>query len=262
MSAPDVMTLNGKVAFVTGAARGMGEAEARLFVERGARVVIADVLDEEGRHVAHELGDSALYLHLDVSRSSEWERAMQAALSHFGRLDVMVGNAGISPPPKPIEETTEEEYRRVIEINQLGCFSSIKHSIAPMKQAGAGSIILISSTAGIDAVAGIAAYTSSKFAVKSLARVAALELGRSNIRVNTVHPGPIDTAMSHWGGHDMRPALAKGNPMGRIGTPREVAEVVAFLASDASSYCTGGAFSVDGGETAGVFVQYDDPTAQ
>ena len=163
---------------------------------------------------------------------------------------------------EPIEETTEEEYRRVIEINQLGCFSSIKHSIAPMKQAGAGSIILISSTAGIDAVAGIAAYTSSKFAVKSLARVAALELGRSNIRVNTVHPGPIDTAMSHWGGHDMRPALAKGNPMGRIGTPREVAEVVAFLASDASSYCTGGAFSVDGGETAGVFVQYDDPTAQ
>ena len=257
-----VLTLDGKVAFVTRAARGQGEAEARLFVERGARVVIADVLDEEGRHVAHELGDSALYLHLDVSRGSEWESAMQAALSHFGRLDVMVGNAGISPPPKPIEETTEDEYRRVIDINQLGCFFSIKHSIAPMKQAGAGSIILTSSTAGIDAVSGIAAYTSSKFAVKALARVAALELGRSKIRVNTVHPGPIDTAMSHWAGHDMRPELAKGNPMGRIGTPREVAEVVAFLASDASSYCTGGAFSVDGGETAGIFLQYDDSNAQ
>lgn len=252
--------LDGKLAFVTGGAQGMGAAEARLFVERGARVVIGDVKDAEGRALAGSLGPAAHYVHLDVCDESDWRRAMAETRERFGPPNVMVGNAGVSPPPRPIEQTSLADYRRVVEVNQVGCFLTLKAAIPPMLEAGGGSIVLISSTAGLQAVGGLAPYASSKSAVRSLAKVAALELARRGVRVNSVHPGPIDTPMNQpggWGPFDMRPVLARGNPQGRVGTPEEVAEVVAFLASDASAYCTGAEIAVDGGQTAGVFVDHE-----
>jgi 3alpha(or 20beta)-hydroxysteroid dehydrogenase len=255
-----VTRLDGKVAFVTGGAQGMGAAEARLFVARGARVVIGDLNDALGRALAAQLGDAAHYVHLDVTREDDWTSAIAATLERFGALHVMVGNAGISPPPKPIQHISLEEYRRVVDVNQIGCFLTVKAAIPPMLAAGGGSIVLISSTAGLQAVGGLAPYTTSKSAVRALAKVAALDLARQNIRVNSVHPGPIDTPMNQpggWGPFDMRPVLARGNPQGRVGAPEEVAEVVAFLASDASSYCTGAELAVDGGQTAGIFVDHE-----
>ncbi len=245
-----------KVALVTGAARGQGAAEARLLAERGARVVLGDVLDEEGHAVAGELGDAGVYCHLDVTSEDDWAAAVAAAVDGFGGLHVLVSNAGISPMPRPIVDTTPDAYRKVVEINQVGAFLGI-HTAAPaIVDAGGGSIVLISSVNGIVGAGGIAGYVTSKFALRGLAKVAALELGRSGVRVNSVHPGPIDTPMvqpESWGGFDMRPALAASSPLGRIGQPEEVAELVCWLASDASAYCTGAEFVIDGGYLAGPF---------
>jgi 3alpha(or 20beta)-hydroxysteroid dehydrogenase len=249
-------SLEGRVALVTGAARGQGAAEARALVERGASVVLGDVLDDEGGEVAAELGDRAIYRHLDVTSEADWFSAVETAVGRFGGLHVLVSNAGISPMPRPIVETRPDAYRKVIEINQVGAFLGI-HAAAPaIVDAGGGAIVLVSSVNGIVGAGGIAGYVSSKFALRGLAKVAALELGRSGVRVNSVHPGPIDTPMVQpeaWGGFDMRPALAKSNPLGRIGQPEEVAELVCWLASDASAYCTGAEFVIDGGYLAGPF---------
>jgi len=251
-----VERLDGKVAVVTGAARGQGAAEARLLVAEGALVVLGDVLDDEGNAVAAELGDAAVYRHLDVTSEGDWGTAVGTAVERFGGLHVLVSNAGISPMPRPIIDTKPDDYRRVIEINQVGSFLGI-HTAAPaIIAAGGGSIILISSVNGFVGAGGIAGYVSSKFALRGLAKVAALELGRQGIRVNSVHPGPIDTPMvqpESWGGFDMRPALAASSPLGRIGQPEEVAELVCWLASDASSYCTGSELVCDGGYLAGAF---------
>ena len=248
--------LDGKVALVTGAARGQGAAEARLLVAEGASVVLGDVLDDDGAAVAAELADAAVYRHLDVTSEDDWGTAVGTAVERFGGLHVLVSNAGISPMPRPIIDTKPDDYRRVIEINQVGSFLGI-HTAAPaIVAAGGGSIILISSVNGFVGAGGIAGYVSSKFALRGLAKVAALELGRQGIRVNSVHPGPIDTPMvqpESWGGFDMRPALAASSPLGRIGQPEEVAELVCWLASDASSYCTGAEFVCDGGYLAGPF---------
>jgi 3alpha(or 20beta)-hydroxysteroid dehydrogenase len=248
--------LGGKVALITGAARGQGAAEARMLVARGAAVVLGDVLDDDGATVAQELGESAEYCRLDVTREDDWQRAVDRAVDRFGGLHVLVSNAGISPMPRPIVDTKPEAYRRVVEVNQVGAFLGI-HTAAPaIVESGGGSIILISSVNGIVGAGGIAGYVTSKFALRGLAKVAALELGRSSVRVNSVHPGPIDTPMTQpesWGGFDMRPALAAASPLGRIGQPEDVAELVCWLASDASAYCTGSEFVIDGGYLAGPF---------
>lgn len=247
--------LDGKVALITGAARGQGEAEARLFAAEGARVVLGDVLDDDGEKVAADIGDPAVYRHLDVTSEDDWAAAVATAVDDLGGLHVLVSNAGISPMPRPITETKPDDYRRVIEINQVGAFLGIRAAAPAMGDAG-GSIVLISSVNGFVGAGGIAGYVTSKFAVRGLAKVAALELGRRNIRVNSVHPGPIDTPMiqpESWGGFDMRPALASSMPLGRVGRPDEVAELVCYLASDASGFCTGSEFVIDGGYLAGPF---------
>ena len=248
--------LAGKVALISGAARGQGAAEARQFVASGARVVLGDVLDDEGEALADELGDAATYRHLDVTGEAEWDAVVAAAVESFGSLHVLVSNAGISPRPRPIVKTRPADYRKVIEVNQVASFLAIRACAPAIRDAGGGAIIVISSVNGIVGAGGIAGYVSSKFALRGLAKVAALELGRDGIRVNSVHPGPIDTLMvqpESWGGFDMRPALAAASPLGRLGTPEEVAELVTWLASDASSYCTGSEFVADGGFLAGPF---------
>jgi 3alpha(or 20beta)-hydroxysteroid dehydrogenase len=248
--------LAGRVAIISGAARGQGAAEARLLVARGAQVVMGDVLDDAGGALAAELGDAAVYRHLDVTSEADWTAAVETAIGRFGGLDILVSNAGISPMPRPIVDTDPDDYRRVVEVNQVGAFLAVRAIAPALVERGRGSIVLISSVNGIVGAGGIAGYVTSKFALRGLAKVAALELGRSGVRVNSVHPGPIDTPMvqpESWGGFDMRPALAASSPLGRIGRPEEVAELVCWLASDASAFCTGAEFVIDGGYLAGPF---------
>ncbi|MER3453373.1 MAG: 3-alpha-hydroxysteroid dehydrogenase [Acidimicrobiia bacterium] len=236
--------LDGKVAIVTGAARGQGEAEARLFAREGAKVVLGDVLDDVGRAVASDIGAAATYVHLDVRSEKDWARALDAAAA-FGPLTVLVNNAAI-------EDTTLADYREVIEVNQIGCFLGIRAAIAPMREAGGGSIINISSIDGLGSKNGLVSYTASKFAIRGMTKTAALELGRYGIRVNSIHPGGIDTPMGNPVGDAalVAPVYAR-LPIPRIGRPEEVAYMALFLASDESSYCTGAEFVVDGGWTCG-----------
>jgi 3alpha(or 20beta)-hydroxysteroid dehydrogenase len=193
-------------------------------------------------------------VHLDVTNEHDWAAAVRLATSELGGLHVLVSNAGISPPPKAIVDLTLDEYRRVVEVNQIGTFLGLRTAIPAMLASGGGSIVTISSVGGAQGVPGMAPYTSSKFAVRGLTRVAALEHANQGIRVNTVLPGPVDTAMMQpgfWGDVDLRPLMAAASPMRRVGQPEEVAELVLFLASDASSYCNGAEFVVDGGYLAG-----------
>jgi len=252
-----VTRLDGKSALISGAARGQGAAEARLFVQEGAKVVIGDVLDDAGQALADELGGDARFVHLDVTREDDWTCAVAVAEAEFGGLNVLVSNAGISPPPTPISATSLEDYVRVVTVNQVGTFLGVRAVIEAMVAAGGGSIVVISSAGGIEGTWGLAPYVSSKFAVRGLTKVAALELARQGIRVNSVHPGPVDTAMldpEAWHGHDVRPTMAAAMPLGRLARPAEIAELVLFLASDASSYSTGSEFVADGGHLAGPFV--------
>lgn len=246
--------LDGKVALISGGARGQGAAETRLFVAEGAQVVVGDVLDEDAATLAEDLGSAALAVHLDVTSETDWRSAVETAVGSFGGLDVLVCNAGISPVPTPITETTLELYRRVVDVNQVGVFLGLHVGIPAMLARGRGSVVTVASVGGFQGVAGMAPYTSSKFAVRGLTRVAAVELAAQGIRVNSIAPGPIDTAMTQpgaWGDFDLRPMMARNTPMGRVGTPEEVAELVCWLASDASSYCTGADFAIDGGYLAG-----------
>jgi len=244
--------LDGKVALITGAARGQGEAEARRFVAEGARVVMGDVLDEDGRRVAASLGERALWVHHDVGSETSWTAFVDAAKGRFGRIDVLVNNAGILAIA-PIASITLEQYMRVINVNQVGCLLGMRAVIPAMVEAGGGSIVNIASTAGLEGVPGLVGYVSSKFAIRGMTKTAALELGRMNIRVNAICPGGIDTAM---GRGDDFPKVDTGNvlaslPIARIGRPEEVASLAVFLASDESSYCTGADFVIDGGMLAG-----------
>ena len=244
--------LDGKVALISGAARGMGAAEARLFAAEGAKVVLGDVLDEEGQKVASEIGEAATYVPLDVTSESAWQAAVAVAQERYGKLDTLVNNAGILRF-NSIENTALEEYELVIRVNQVGCFLGMKSAIGALRAAGGGSIVNISSAAGIEAMIGIVSYCSSKFAVRGMTKVAALEFGADNVRVNSVHPGGVNTPMVVAAGSESAedPDYEPPQPIKRIAEPGEIAELVLWLASDKSGYCTGSEFVIDGGLTAG-----------
>lgn len=246
--------LDGCVAIVSGAAGGQGAAETRLLVTEGAKVLAGDVDDAAGEALAKELGDPVLFHHLDVTSEDDWRDALGAAVDAFGRVTALVNNAGISDPPKPIVKTSVDEYRRIIEVNQVGAFTGI-HVVAPaIVDAGGGSIVNVSSVNGFVGAWGIAAYASSKFALRGLTRVAAIELARKGVRVNSIHPGPIDTPMLRGGlppGSDPVEAMSRVIAAGRVGSVDEVASMVAFLLSDDASYCYGSEFVLDGGYLAG-----------
>ncbi len=242
--------LEGKVALITGAARGQGEAEARLFAAEGAKVVIGDVLDEPGKKVAESIGKAVRYVHHDVASEESWKEAIGVALAEWGRLDVLVNNAGILHVA-PVTQIALADYMRLVNVNQVGCLLGMKHAIPAMAQSKGGSIINISSTAGLEGQPGIVAYVSTKWAIRGMTKTAAIECGPLGIRVNSIHPGGIDTDMGRGETKGFEEidtqAVYKKLPLGRIGEPIEVARLALFLASDDASYCTGGEYTVDGG---------------
>jgi 3alpha(or 20beta)-hydroxysteroid dehydrogenase len=245
--------LDGKVAIISGAARGQGEAEARLFVAEGASVVIGDVLDD-GEAVAKDLGDAAVFTRLDVTDEDAWQQAVALATERFGGVDVLVNNAGILGF-NAIDKMPADEFRKVLDVNTTGTFLGMKSVVKAMSARGGGAIVNISSTAGLMGQAFLAAYVASKWAVRGMTKAAAAELGRKGIRVNSVHPGGIDTPMI--AGTDHSAPYYRRLPIPRVGSVDEVARVVLFLASDESSYMTGAELAVDGGATCADHAIYD-----
>ncbi|MGP3918694.1 glucose 1-dehydrogenase [Nonomuraea sp. 10N515B] len=244
--------LDGKVALITGGARGMGAAHVRLFLAEGARVVFGDVLDEEGKALAEETG--ATYVHHDVRSPAEWERAVATAVEMHDKLDVLVNNAGILKFRR-IADMSLEDFDQIVDVNLKGTWLGIKSVIEPMKAAGRGAIVNISSIEGFVGAEGLSAYAASKFGIRGITKSAARELARFKIRVNSVHPGAINTAMAM--DPDMAQevdaeAFVKSMVIKRFAKPVEVSHVVAFLASDRASYCTGSEFTVDGGLLTGA----------
>ena len=248
--------LDGKVALISGGARGQGAAEARTFVREGARVVFGDVRDDEGKKVEADIrgdGGDAVYVHLDVTNEADWRNAVQLALDRYGKLDVLVNNAGIVIPRVPIPERTVEEWDRVMAVNARGVFLGTKHAIPAMRRAGGGSIVNISSVAGIgQSLHQEPAYAASKGAVRIFTKVTASQHARDGIRCNSVHPGPIDTEMIRAAMADPKALERRLErvPMRRLGTVDEVITAVLYLASDESSYVTGAEFVIDGGALA------------
>ena len=240
--------LDGKVAIITGAARGQGAAEARLFVAEGAKVVLADVLDEEGEAVAAELGDAATYAHLDVTDEGQWTATVALAEERYGPVTVLVNNAGVLHF-QALHKTELEDFDRILRVNVHGVFLGMKSVTDSMAGAGGGSIVNISSTAGLQGLPYLGAYVASKWAVRGLSKTAAIDLGHKNIRVNSVHPGGIDTPMVAGTSSDA--PFYKRLPVSRMGTADEAARAVLFLASDEASYIAGAELAVDGGATCG-----------
>ncbi|WP_280155028.1 glucose 1-dehydrogenase [Piscinibacter sp. XHJ-5] len=239
--------LEGKVAIVSGAARGIGAAIAQAMADEGAKVVIGDVLDEEGKALAAEIGPAARYVRLDVTKPAEWAGAVEAATRTFGKLNVLVNNAGISTYGL-IEHFSHSDWEKTIAINLTGGFNGIKAAIPALRSAGGGSIVNIASAAAMLGYTGLPGYIASKWGIRGLTKAAALELARDRIRVNSVHPGIIRTPLSMSG-----PAPAVDvNPLRRAGEPSEVGHLVMYLASDESSFSTGSEFILDGGQTAGA----------
>jgi 3alpha(or 20beta)-hydroxysteroid dehydrogenase len=246
----------GKVALITGAAQGIGEAIARRFAREGALVTLADVQRTPAEKVAAEIGAPARYVALDVTQPEQWSAAVESVRSAFGRIDVLVNNAGIGLPPVAIAQTPVEEHRRIQEVNLDGVFLGMRAVADPMAAGGGGSIVNISSIDGIVGVAGLTSYVASKFAVRGMTRSVALELGRRGIRVNSIHPGFIDTPMLRGASAELNrnlQDLLDQQPIPRLGTPDEIASLALFLASDESSYCTGAEFVIDGGHLAGPY---------
>lgn len=234
----------GKVAIVTGAARGMGARHAACLADEGATVVLADILDEAGVQTARQIGPSAGYVHLDVRSSAEWDAAAASVLGRYGQIDVLVNNAAIPPTRERVEDTTDASWQTVLDVNLSGTFYGARAVVPAMKRAGTGSIINVSSVQGLMGSSRFHSYVASKFAVRGLTKSLAAELGRHGIRVNSVHPGLIRTPPTE----DFDES-ALAIPLRRAGDPGEVAQTILFLASDESSYSTGCEFVVDGGLT-------------
>ena len=253
------MRLEGKVALITGGARGMGAAEAKLFSREGAKVVIADILEDEGRQTEAEInetGGDAIFIKLDVSQQSDWDAAIERTVEQFGKLDVIVNNAGIASG-FTIEETTVEHWDQIMDVNAKGVFLGTKAAIAQMlSQGGGGSIINISSVSGMIGQKGVsAAYNASKGAVRIFTKSAAVQYASDGIRVNSIHPGGTVTPMTQqvWQGSEIDDdgfVLAPEIPLGRAAKPEEIAYGALYLASDDSSYVTGAELVIDGGVTA------------
>lgn len=247
--------LDGKVAIISGGARGQGAAEARMFVREGAKVVFGDILDEEGMKTEaeiRELGGEATFVHLDVTQEEDWRKAVQVAENTYGRLDVLVNNAGITLKGS-IEEITEEQWDNVMNVNAKGPFLGTKHSIPAMRRAGGGSIINTSSMSGIVAMVGsTGAYSASKGAVRLFTKATAIQHAKDNIRCNSVHPGPVDTPGWPRPVNDPEALERRMNlvPLGRDAGPDDIAYLVLYLASDESSFVTGAELVIDGGYTA------------
>ncbi len=245
--------LDGKVAFISGGARGMGAAEARLFSREGAKVAIGDILDDEGREVEaaiNESGGDCLYIHLDVTSEANWQDAVAATVSRFGALHILVNNAGIGGVGGLVEDTSVEAWQRVMDINGKGVFLGTKAAIPEMRKAGGGSIINISSQLGIVATDNTSAqYHASKGAVRILTKSTAIQYAGEGIRANSVHPGPVVTPMTERRRADPETyaVMRSRIPLGRFAEPVEVANAVLYLASDESSYVTGSEVVVDGG---------------
>ena len=238
--------LDGKVAIITGGARGMGAAHAKRFVEEGAKVMITDILETEGKAMASEIGGSIKFMKHDVTKALEWEQVITETESAFGPVSVLVNNAGIALL-KSIDNMTEAQYRRVIDINQVSVFLGMKYVLSSMRRAESGSIINISSISGLQGNDDSIAYSASKFAVRGMTKSAAIELAKEGIRVNSVHPGITETPMVR---KSRVSKLAKTIPLQRTARPEEVSELVVYLASGESSYVTGAEFVIDGGLSA------------
>ena len=249
------MRLEGKVAFISGGARGMGAVEAKLFAREGAKVAIGDVLEDEGRKIEAEInetGGECIFMKLDVTSESNWQEAIAATVTKFGKLDILVNNAGISAHGM-VEDVTEEDWDRVMNINAKGVFLGSKVAISEMKNAGGGSIINISSQLGLVGTdISSPQYQASKGAVRLLTKATAIQYAGHGIRANSVHPGPIDTPMTEEGraNPERFAKMMSRIPMGRYGRPEEVANGVLYLASDESSFVTGSELVIDGGWTA------------
>ncbi|OBG34686.1 glucose 1-dehydrogenase [Mycobacterium sp. E3198] len=233
--------VDGKVALISGGARGMGASHARMLVAEGAKVVIGDILDDEGKALADELGDAARYVHLDVTQPDQWDAAVATATGEFGKLNVLVNNAGIVALGQ-LRNFDLGKWQKVIDVNLTGTFLGMRVAVDPMTEAGGGSIINVSSIEGLRGAPAVHPYVASKWAVRGLAKSAALELAPVNIRVNSIHPGFIRTPMTAKLPEDMVTV-----PLGRPGESQEVSTFVLFLASDESSYTTGSEFVMDGG---------------
>ena len=250
------MRLEGKVAFISGGAKGMGAAEAVLFAREGANVAIGDVLEEEGRKVVEQIsetGGRAIFVSLDVTSESQWDEAIAATVSEFGKLDVLVNNAGIGSGTSRIEDTTVESWDRVMEINAKGVFLGTKAAISEMRRAGGGSIINISSQMGLVGTdVSTPQYQASKGAVRIFTKSTAIQYAGEGIRANSVHPGPINTPMTESSRSDVAnyELMLSRVPLGRYGEPDEVAYGVLFLASDEAAFMTGSELVIDGGWTA------------
>jgi len=240
-----VKRLAGKVAIITGAARGQGAREAGLFAAEGAHVVLTDVLDI-GDEVAAKLEESAIFLRQDVANEEDWGVVVRTALARFGKIDVLINNAGIFHP-NPIGQTSAADFDLHYRVNQRGTFLGMKSVVEPMKASGGGSIVNISSLAGLRGYPDMIAYCGTKWAIRGMTKSAARELAPFHIRVNSIHPGLVDTPMMKGLSSDALAHFVSAVPLGRIASSSDVAELAAFLASDMSSYVTGAEITVDGG---------------
>ena len=238
--------LQGKIALVTGGARGIGAAIVRRLHADGARVVVTDLLEAEGQALAAALGEDGLFLKHDVSSDADWARVVAATLERFGRLDILVNNAGIYHPGR-IEDGPLDQVQRQFLVNQFGTYLGMRHAAAPMRAAGGGAIVNISSIAGQVGFPGAAAYVGSKWAVRGMTKTAAIELAPDHIRVNSVHPGFIDTPMLENNPPETNQAGIEATPLKRLGKPEEIAAAVAFLAGPDAAFITGAELTVDGG---------------